>query len=174
MNDIIYMFAMSLDGFIANEDGSFDWLNDFPANADFSFDTFMESVTGIIMGRDTYEVIRSEPTWPYPNIPSVVATRRPLDGLPDNTSHISGTPQEMLDAVRGMGASGRIWIMGGGNVAKQFLDAGLLDTVEIGTIPVILGKGIPAFGKSSQHWLELQFAKALKNGAVHSQYRVKR
>lgn len=174
MSEVIYMFAMSLDGFIANEDGGFDWLNDFPANEDFGFDTFLASITGIIMGRDTYEVMRAEPEWPYSAIPSVVATNREIDDLPAGVATVAGTPQHMLDTVRGMGATGRIWLFGGGDIAKQFLDAGLLDTVDIGTIPVILGSGIPAFKKSSRHWLELQSAKALANGAVHSQYRVKR
>ena len=174
MVDTIYMFAMSLDGYIANDDGGFDWLNEFPANADFDFDAFVASVTGIIMGRDTFDVIRAEPEWPYSGIPCVVATHRSIDNLPNNMKTMAGSPQELLDAVRAMGADGRVWIFGGGNMVRQFLDAGLLDTVEIGTIPVILGKGIKAFGDTSRHWLELQFAKALKNGALHTQYRVKR
>ena len=41
MSDVIYMFAMSLDGFIARPDGSVDWLEDYPANDDFDFDAFL-------------------------------------------------------------------------------------------------------------------------------------
>ena len=65
-------------------------------------------------------------------------------------------------------------ILGGGDIARQFLDAGLLDTIEIGTIPIILGSGIPAFGKTKDHWLDLAFAMALTNGAAHSRYKVRR
>lgn len=62
----------------------------------------------------------------------------------------------------------------GGDLALRFLQAGLLDTIEIGTIPVILGRGIPAFGHpAADVWLDLDFAKPLANGAVHSRYTVR-
>lgn len=61
--EVIYMFAMSLDGFIARQDGSFDWLDDYPADADFDFDSFLASVSGIVMGRGTYDVIRRDGRW---------------------------------------------------------------------------------------------------------------
>ena len=48
---VIYMFAMSLDGFVARPDGSFDWLDDYPADADFDFDEFLLSISGVVMLR---------------------------------------------------------------------------------------------------------------------------
>lgn len=175
MSDVIYMFAMSLDGFIAREDGTFDWLDDFPADAEFDFPAFEESVSGIVMGRGTYDVVRRHETWPYSRWPTLIATQRPVSDLPDNSEILSGDPQALLGRLREMGATGRIWILGGGDLARQFMDAGLLDIVEVGTIPVILGSGIPAFGGAQpDRWLDLEFAKALKNGAVHSRYRLRR
>ena len=174
-NDAIYMFAMSLDGFIAREDGSFDWLDNYPANADFDFDAFLASVTGIVMGRATYDVVRRHEEWPYGVYPTVVATRRPVADLPPGVEAMAGPPQLLVDNLRGRGATGRIWVFGGGDLARQFMDAGLLDTIETGIIPVILGSGIPAFGgMQPDRWLDLEFAKALKNGAVHARYRVRR
>jgi dihydrofolate reductase len=174
-DDVIYMFAMSLDGFIAREDGGIDWLDDFPANADFDFDAFMASVTGIVMGRGTYDIVKRYAEWPYAKYPCVVATRRPIENLAPDTEIVAGSPQEMLDNLRRRGASGRIWVLGGGDLARQFMDAGLLDTIEIGTIPVILGSGIPAFGgRQPDRWCDLVFAKALQNGAVHARYTVRR
>lgn len=173
-SDTIYMFAMSLDGFIARENGSVDWLEDFPADADFDFDTFMASLSGIVMGRGSYEAARREGNWDYAKWPCIVATSRPVDNLPDNAEIMAGTPQELLARLRARGATGRIWLFGGGDLVRQFLDAGLLDTVEIGVIPVILGSGIPAFGGAqTDRWLELDFAKPLANGAVHARYRVR-
>ena len=82
--DITYMFAMSLDGFIARNDGGIDWLDNYPPNSDFDFDTFMDSVTGIVMGRDTYDVVVRLEHWPYERYPTVIATRRAIDDLPKN------------------------------------------------------------------------------------------
>lgn len=173
--DAIYMFAMSLDGFIAREDGSFDWLDNYPAEADFDFDAFMASITGIVMGRATYDVVRRHEEWPYGAYPTLVSTRRPVADLPSGVEVMAGSPQELMDNLRGRGANGRIWVFGGGELARQFMEAGLLNTVEIGIIPVILGSGIPAFGGTQpDRWLDLDFAKALANGAVHARYRIRR
>ncbi len=175
MTDVTYMFAMSLDGFIARPDGAFDWLENFPANADFDFDAFLSSVSGIVMGRGSYDAARAGGRWDYGRWPCVVATNRPLGDAPDGVAGMAGEPRALLDNLRERGADGRIWMFGGGALALQFMQKGLLETVEIGVIPVILGSGIPAFGvASSDIWLELEFAKSLANGAVHSRYRVRR
>jgi dihydrofolate reductase len=175
MNDVIYMFAMSLDGFIARPDGSFDWLDDFPADAEFDFPAFEASVTGLVMGRATYDAVPRETEWPYARWPVVVATRRPPADLPSGVETVDGPPAAMLARLRQMGAAGRIWMFGGGALARQFMEAGLLDTVEVGIIPVVLGSGIPAFGGAQpDRWLDLEFARPLKNGAIHARYRVRR
>lgn len=173
--DTIYMFAMSLDGFIARENGSVDWLAEFPADADFDFDGFLASLSGIVMGRSSYEAARRDGGWDYARWPVVVATSRPIDDLPANAETMAGTPHELLASLRARGATGRIWFFGGGDLARQFMEAGLLDTVEIGLIPVILGSGIPAFGGAqADRWLDLDFAKPLANGAVHVRYKVRK
>jgi dihydrofolate reductase len=174
-DDVIYSFAMSLDGFIARPDGSFDWLDNFPADADFDFGNFLASLSGLVMGRATYDVVRRHEEWPYAKFLTVVATRRPIADLPEGVEAMAGDPQALLDNLRRRGAKGRIWMFGGGDLARQFMDAGLLDTIEIGTIPIILGSGIPAFGGAQpDRWLDRDFAKPLKNGAVHSRYRVRK
>ncbi len=174
-SEVIYMFAMSLDGFIARPDGAVDWLENYPANADFDFDAFLDSVTGIVMGRGSYEAARRGGGWDYGRWPCVVATHRSLVDAPDGVEALAASPQALLDNLRDRGATGRIWMFGGGDLALQFMRADLLDTIEIGTIPVILGSGIPAFGRSTADvWLELTFARSLANGAVHSRYTVRK
>ncbi|MBX3530424.1 MAG: dihydrofolate reductase [Rhizobiaceae bacterium] len=173
--DVIYMFAMSLDGFIARSDGSVDWLDRFPANDDFDFAAFQASVTGIVMGRGSYEAARRHPDWHYGRWPVLVATRRPIADAPARVEAFAGDPSEQLARMRELGATGRIWMFGGGDLVRQYLEAGLLDTVEIGIIPVVLGDGIAAFGGAQpDRWLELEFAKPLKNGAIHARYRAQK
>lgn len=171
--DVIYMFAMSLDGFIARPDGGFDWLENYPANADFDFEAFLASVTGIVMGRGTYDAVRRHEEWAYGNYPCVVATSRPIENLPAGTVALAAEPAELLADLRARGADGRIWLLGGGDLVRQFLEAGLLDTIETGIIPVVLGSGLPAFGgRQPDRWLDLDFARPLANGALHVRYRV--
>lgn len=175
MTDVIYMFAMSLDGFIARPDGRFDWLEKFPADADFDFDRFLSSVTGLVMGRSSYEAARQDGRWDYAKWPCVVATSRPVGDLPENVDSLDGSPAELLARLRERGATGCIWLFGGGDLARRFMEAGLLDTLEIGIIPVIIGDGIPAFGGAQpDRWLDLDFAKPLANGAIHARWRARR
>lgn len=174
--ETIYMFAMSLDGFIARENGSVDWLENFPADDDYDFTAFMASLSGIVMGRVSYEAARRNGSWDYGDFTTLVATSRTLNDLPQNAFAMQGSPAEMLAALQARDASsGRIWLFGGGDLVRQFLDAGLLDTVEVATIPVVLGSGVRAFGgPQPDRWLDLDFARPLKNGAIHARYKVRR
>ena len=172
---VIYMFAMSLDGFIARPDGAFDWLENYPANDDFNFDAFLDSISGIVMGRGSYDAVRQHGKWQYGRWPCAVATRRPVADLPEGVEAVDAGPHGLLDNLKRRGATGPIWLFGGGDLVSQFLDAGLLDTIEVGTIPVLLGKGIPAFGVPRRDvWLEPEFSKTLSNGATHARYSVQR
>lgn len=175
MTEVIYMFAMSLDGFIARADGAVDWLDRFPADDDYDFPAFLDSLSGIVMGRVSYEAARRGGGWDYGRWPVLVATRRPVENLPQDAFTLDASPAEMLAALAERKAGGRVWLFGGGNLVRQFLDAGLLDTVEIGIIPVVLGSGIPAFGGlQADRWLDLEHASPLKNGAIHVRYRVRK
>lgn len=168
----VYYVAATLDGFIAGPNHEIDWLvNDYPAE-EAGYDDFFARVTGIVMGRTTYDVIRRHPEWPYGKRPTLVATRRQLGDAPEGVFAFAGEPAAMLAALRARGAGGRIWLEGGGNLAGQFLAAGLIDEIELGIIPVLLGKGIPLFGGVDCPRLDLQWAKPLGSGIIHALYRL--
>jgi len=173
---VVYSFAMSLDGLIARPDGAFDWLDGFPADDSFGFDSFLDSLDGIVMGRASYEAARAGGGWDYGRWPVVVATHRPLPDPPEGVEGLAGQPAALLAGLARRGAGGTVWLFGGGALARQFLDAGLLDRIEIATIPVILGRGLPAFGGAGRGdaWLTLDFARPLASGAIHSRYTVRR
>jgi dihydrofolate reductase len=146
--------ASSLDGFIATEDDSLEWL--FPlgdVNAT-SYPSFIAEVGALAMGAATYEwMLRHALTvkdqtgaaWPYAQ-PTWVFTHRTLPRVAGaNLTFVQGDVRPVHDAMR-MAANGRnLWVVGGGDLAGQFFDAGLLDEILVQVGSVTLGQGKPLF-----------------------------
>jgi len=173
--DCVYYVAATLDGFIAGPNDELDWLTDnfSPEEADYA--AFFARVSGIVMGRKTYEIARSlSAEWPYETRPTLVATRRRLSDAPEGAFAFSGKPGAMHEALRGRGAHGLIWLEGGGDLAGQFLAAGLVDRLDLAIIPVLLGSGIRLFGGVPCPRLRLERATPLPSGMVFAQYRLPR
>jgi dihydrofolate reductase len=169
---VVYYVAVSLDGFIAGANDDISWLDPYPAT-DIGYDEFIAAIDGLVMGRRTYEIVRRLGEWPYGSRPTAVASRRPLADAPEGVFAVHGTPAEMLAALETRGAGQHIWLEGGGDLAGQFLRDGLIDTLELGIIPVLLGHGVPLFGGAAVPKLKLQWAKPLPNGIIHANYRIR-
>lgn len=138
-----YSVAMSIDGFIAPPDGSVDWLTGSSGGSGY-FD-FIRAIGGIVMGRDTFETELGFGPWGYDELPVMVMTHRPIEDRPGGVLTASGDPSPALAALKAQVKQGDIWLCGGGVVAGAFLDAGLIDQVEVTTIPVALGAGRSLF-----------------------------
>lgn len=144
-----YLTATSIDGFIADKDGSLDWLFQFGGPGD-ALNEFMSQVGAVAMGSHTYEwlldneIFKNEENprpWPYQQ-PAWVFTSRDLRKVENaNIKFVSGdvveVQREMVDAAQGK----NVWLIGGGELVGQFHDAGLLDEIHLGMAPVILGAG---------------------------------
>ncbi len=149
-----YYTSSSLDGFLATEDDSLDWLFPLGDINDTSYPAFFEGVGAIAMGSATYEWIlrnaqevsdQTGSAWPYAQ-PTWVFTRRTLPVLPGaKVSFASGDVTSVHDQMREAAAGRNIWVMGGGDLAGQFHDAGLLDEIIVQVGSVTLGKGKPLF-----------------------------
>ena len=144
--------AISLDGYIAREDGGLDWLETANATVtdgeDCGYAHFMRSVDAIVMGRKSYEKVRSFGEWPYGDTAVVVLSRNAPEipeSLSATVSHSSETPEVLCQRLAGQGNE-RLYIDGGITI-QRFLTAGLITDLTITTIPVILGGGIPLFGQ---------------------------
>ncbi|MBA3384648.1 MAG: dihydrofolate reductase [Actinobacteria bacterium] len=147
-----YYTATTLDGFIADPDNSLDWLftrkreEDGPLN----YGEFIAGVGALAMGSTTYEWIldhefnRKDPSewkWPY-EIPCWVFTHRQLPVVPDSGVEFTSADVTAVHADMVAAAGDRnVWIVGGGDLAGQFADAGLLDEVLVSIAPVTLGAG---------------------------------
>ncbi len=145
MKNYVYI-AQSIDGYIADKEGKIDWLELIPSDLDYGWDTFMDLIDAIIMGKNTYEKVLSfNIPWPYTRLVFVLSTTltevpKELEG---KVELLQGTPQELLDSVRDKGFE-NIYI-DGGNVIQSFLAEDLIDELIISTIPVCLGGGTHLF-----------------------------
>jgi dihydrofolate reductase len=160
-----YYTATSLDGFIADPNHSLDWLfkRDQDRAGPLNYADFIAEVGALAMGSTTYEWILahefadkepSEWKWPY-EIPSWVFTHRRLTVVPGadirfTSEEITAVHEEMVRAAGGR----NVWIVGGGDLAGQFADAGLLDEVIVYIAPVTLGAGAPLLPRRVELRLE--------------------
>lgn len=143
--------ASSLDGFIATEDHSLEWLfaQDFDLEGPMAFPGFIEHIGALVMGSSTYEwMLRNDEGWGYTQ-PAWVFTHRTLD-VPDGADvrFVQGGPADSFDRILESASGKDVWVMGGGDLASQFADAGLLDDVWVQFAPVMLGSGKPLFTRA--------------------------
>lgn len=144
-----YHLAVSLDGFISPPDGGHEWLDPYgPAAVEF-MEEFLPAIGGFLMGRLTYEKMRSFGESPFDDEPMVILTSRPqLDDLLPRARPCSDGPRAALEVLRPEVGDKDIWLFGGGVTAASFLREDLVDTIELTTVPVVLGQGLPLFSEA--------------------------
>lgn len=149
-----YYTATSLDGFLATEDDSLDWLFSLGHLESTSYPAFIADVGALAMGSATYQWMIDHPDkvaesvgspWPYTQ-PAWVFTSRHLPLIRGaDIRFVRGDTRPVHADMRDVAAGKNIWIVGGGDLAGQFHDAGLLDELIIQVGSVTLGKGKPLF-----------------------------
>jgi dihydrofolate reductase len=177
-----YYTASSLDGFIAGPGDSLDWLFPLGDANDTSYPTFIRDVGALVMGSATYEwmlrhVIGPEATqpgpWPYTQ-PTWVLTTRTLPLVPNADvrfarGDVRAVHREMARSVDGK----NLWVVGGGELAGQFYDAGLLDDLFVQVGSVTLGAGKPLLPRAIiSPPLKLISVRAVGTGFAELHYEV--
>ncbi len=147
-----YYTATSLDGFIATEDDSLEWLFSLGNIEETSYPQFIAEVGALAMGSATYEwmlrhIVKADApspsAWPYAQ-PTWVFSRRQLPGvIGADIRFVSGDVRPVHEAMRAAAAGANVWIVGGGDLVGQFHDAGLLDDIIVQIGSVTLGSGKP-------------------------------
>jgi dihydrofolate reductase len=177
-----YYTATSLDGFIATEDDSLEWLFPLGDINDTGFPEYMKSVGALAMGSATYEwmlrhaVKVAEETgsaWPYKQ-PTCVFSSRDLPSVPGaDIRFVRGDVRPVHAAMREAAGEKNIWIVGGGDLAGQFHDAGLLDEIFVQIGSVTLGQGKPLFPRRlTSPSLRLVSVRQVGPGFAELQYEV--
>ena len=152
-----YYAAMSLDGFVAGRGHDLDWLLQFGDVEGTSYPSFIAEVGALAMGSVTYEWVLGHAkevqetvgsSWPYTQ-PTWVFTTRELPTIPGaDVRFVQGDVRPVHAAMAEEAGRKNLWIVGGGELAGQFHDAGLLDELILQVTAVTLGEGIPAFPRS--------------------------
>jgi dihydrofolate reductase len=164
----------SLDGFIARPDGAFDFLA-VAEGEPHGYDEFIATVDAIVMGRNTYEVVRAMPDWSYGERHVFVLSTRDLPQEPAGArvERLEASPVEVCALLQARGY--RHLYVDGGITVQSFLRADLIDSVTITRVPVLIGTGIPLFGAlASDLALRHVATRVLASGAVQSEYAIPR
>ncbi len=177
--------ATSADGYIATTEGAVDWLHssgnpeaDMGDNPDMGFGAFMASVDCMIMGRKCMEMISSmnlpPEQWPYGDIHIVVLSntiKTPPENLKGKVEMFSGEITDLLKELESKGLKHAY--IDGGSTITSFLNLKLIDEMTITRAPVLLGGGVPLFGKlDNQIKLVDSKATAFANDFIQIKYRV--
>ena len=189
-----YYCAATLDGYIAESDDSLGWLLGYegsyegaeaepgPMSGGGSYERFYEGVGALVSGSTTYEFVLdhmdSDDEWPYKGKPYWVLSSRDLrvpdaDGVDVRVAEaeVADLHDEMVSAA----GEQNLWIVGGGNVASQFAEAGLLDEVLVTVVPVVLGTGKPLFDRRLPgDPMQLLGTSVFETGMVELRYGVRR
>jgi dihydrofolate reductase len=193
MSRVQYYCAAALDGYIADSDDRIDWLTGYqgtyegkdgdpgPMSEGGSYEAFYEGVGALVSGSVTYEFIlehmKGGGTWPYAGKPCWVLSSRDLP-TPESEGAdvriVRGEVGELFGQMTGSAGDRNLWVVGGGNVASQFADAGLLNELHLTVVPVVLGEGKPLFDRGLREPLQLTGTRAFGNGMVELRYEVAR
>lgn len=177
-----YFTATSLDGFIATEDDSLEWLFPLGDLTDSSYPAFIAEVGALAMGSATYEwmlrnaeqvAAETGSTWPYTQ-PTWIFTHRTLPVIEGaDLRFVEGDVRPVHDQLRAAAGNKNIWIVGGGDLAGQFHDAGLLNELIIQVASATLGKGKPLFPRRIlSPGLRLVSVRQLGPGMAELRYQV--
>jgi dihydrofolate reductase len=164
--------ATSLDGYIAGPDDDLSWRF---TDEDYGFSDFYDSVDTLIMGRGTYEVVKSFPKWPYSDKASVVVSRSgDVTADTPGVTVFGGNLPDLLKDLADDGAE-EVWLVGGAELIRSFLREKLIDRITVSLHPVLLGRGVKLFHDGFPHTaLELEAAVSYDSGLVQLNYHVPR
>lgn len=177
MAKVIYYVAATIDGFIAAPNDNLDWLFEFSFDAfQEHYVAFMADVGALVMGSSTYEFILGQGVdqWTYGSLPTWVLSQRQFPSVPGGDIHfVAGDVSDVHSRALEAAAGKNVWVIGGGDVAAQFADRGLLDELHLTVMPVVLGAGKPLLPlRDATKPLELLRTTHFERGAVELVYRL--
>jgi dihydrofolate reductase len=194
MGKVQYYCAATVDGYIADADDNLDWLMGYegtfegdaaatgPMSEGGSYERFYDGVGALVSGSITYEFVLDhlgeEGKWPYAGKPYWVLSSRDLPPLPGDDGGVrvvDAKVADLHDEIVAAAGERNVWVVGGGGVASQYAEEGLLDELLLTVIPVVLGSGKPLFERPLPGPpMRLTGTTTFANGMVELRYELAR
>jgi dihydrofolate reductase len=166
--------GLSVDGFIATPDGlpAFLAMPGFVPHSSYAWSEFDEQIDAVVMGRVPLDAGLASGDWPWPGKQIYVLTSRPVPpDVPADVVVAGDSPSQLLDRLRSAGLAGDAFLLGGQRTLGAFLALGAVDRLELLTLPVILGEGVPfSLPGTPQSRLRLERQSAFPDGTLHTVY----
>lgn len=163
--------ATSVDGYIADEEGSVDWLEEFRSEDAGGFSEFFGSVDCLVMGATTYEQVLEFGEWPYGETATYVFTHRDLPPATDAVEFVDDDVATLSQELKRQYE--HVWLVGGANLAQSFLREQAIDDLRLFFVPVLLGEGVRLFsGEYTRHRLRLHDSVSEDGGLVEHHYEI--
>jgi dihydrofolate reductase len=159
--------AVSLDGYAARLDHTFDWIF---TDQDYGLSELFRSVDVALIGRKTHDLMVRAGRPSYPGMANYVFSRSKT-GSEGGVEFVSSDLKSFIAGLREK-AGKDIWLVGGGQLIRSFLTCGLVDEISLAVHPILLGSGIPLFPPGfPQTSLQLVQYRQYSTGLVESTYK---
>lgn len=163
--EVVLYIAQTLDGYIAREDGSVDFLETIEGEGDNGYSEFLESIDTVVMGRDTYDQVRSfDVPFPYQGQECYVFSRS-RKGSDEYVTYVEGDVGEFIETLKKKPGK-KIWLVGGAKLIEGFQEANVIDEYVVASLPYLLGSGIRLFQREEVREERLEFQKLERFGEV--------
>jgi|SRR5580704_32048 dihydrofolate reductase len=169
MRRVRYSVVMSLDGYIAGPKGEADWI---PTDPEFDFNALFRQFDTLLVGRRTFDTMVAAGRVSIPGMKTIVFSRTLRQADHPGVAIVGDGHRETVAALKA--ASGKdIWLFGGGALFRSLAEDGLVNTVEVGIVPILLGTGVPLLpSDAKQIKLSLTAHKVRKTGIVSLEYAI--
>lgn len=159
--------AISIDGYIALEDGNSDWVSKIDG------ENFLKAINDtkcVVIGSKTYNQYLND-LFPIDDVSNIIVTSKKMSSDNKNV-HFASNPRQAVDMAKRLGHS-EIVLGGGGTINGSFLESDLIDEIYLTVHPIILGKGIKLYEEFDKV-IKLDFvsSKTLEEGLIQLHYKV--
>jgi dihydrofolate reductase len=172
MRKVVIYIAASLDGYIADSEGSVDWLPPVSVDEDYGYTEFLATVDATLLGRTTYDQVLTFGEWSYPKLTNYVFTHQPpAEAAHPSVRFVTEDPAAFVRQLKQQ-EGGTIWLIGGSLLAAPLFAAGLVDELMLFVVPRLLGAGIPLWRQGHAQPLQLLRTHAWPDGMTLLHYQV--